>query len=165
MEGPEKAFAYAVKLLAWRDRSICELERKLLDRGFPAEVGADVVARLKKSGYLDDRRFAERWAESAVTNGRGYGPRLSHELLRRGIPREIVAEVIAGIAESYDEQKTLSALVARKFAGFDPKSASDRDKKRVVDFLQRRGFSTAAIFRVFNSWADCQGDRRLSDLA
>jgi regulatory protein len=157
MEGPDKAVAYAVKLLAWRDRSIAELECKLLDKGFSADVSADVIARLKKSGYLDDRRFAERWAESAVTNGRGYGPRICHELLRRGVPREIVVEVIAGIADSYDEQETLSALVARKFAGFDPKSASDREKKRVVNYLQRRGFSTAAIFSIFSAWDDCRG--------
>lgn len=157
MEGPDKAVAYAVKLLAWRDRSIAELELKLLDKGFSADVSADVIARLKKSGYLDDRRFAERWAESAVTNGRGYGPRICHELLRRGVPREIVVEVIAGIADSYDEQETLSALVARKFAGFDPKSASDREKKRVVNYLQRRGFSTAAIFSIFSAWEDCRG--------
>jgi regulatory protein len=157
MEGPDKAVAYAVKLLAWRDRSIAELELKLLDKGFSADVSADVIARLKKSGYLDDRRFAERWAESAVTNGRGYGPRICHELLRRGVPREIVVEVIAGIADSYDEQETLSALVARKFAGFDPKSASDREKKRVVNYLQRRGFSTAAIFSIFSALDDCRG--------
>lgn len=158
MEGAEKAAAYALKLLAWRDRSSAEIERKLRDRGFSADVVADLIARLQKSGYLDDRRFAERWAESAVTSGRGYGPRLSHELLRKGIAREIIAEVVAGIADSHGEQEILSALVARKFAGFEPKSASDRDKKRVVDYLQRRGFSSAAIFRTFGAWDDYRED-------
>jgi regulatory protein len=157
MEVSEKAFAYAVNLLARRDRSVVELERKLMGKDFPAGVIAVVVARLEKSGYLDDRRFAERWAESAVANGRGYGSRLRLELARKGVSREIVAEVIAGISASYDEGETLLALVARKFAGFDPKSASDRDMRRVVGYLQRRGFSTAAIFRVFSAWDDCRG--------
>jgi regulatory protein len=157
MEKAEQALAYVVRVLARRDHSIAELERKLRDRGFPAGVSAEVIARLTESGCLDDRRFAEQWAESAVRNGRGFGPRIRLELIRRGVPREIVAEVVAGISAAYDEHETLSALVTRKFAGFDPESASDRDKRRVVAYLQRRGFSTAAIFRIFSARDDCRG--------
>ncbi len=157
MQEVEKAFACAIRALARRDHSVAELERKLRDKGYPAGVSAEVVAGLKKSGYLDDRRFAERWAESAVRNGRGYGPRLRLELTRRGVSREIVADVVSAISASYDEEETLAALVARKFAGFDPQTASDRDKRRVVAYLQRRGYSIAAIFRFFRAWDECRG--------
>ena len=151
MDDFEKAFACALGLLARRDRSIREMERKLRDRSYPDVISGEVIARLTKSGYLDDRRFAERWAESAVRNGRGYGPRLRLELLRKGIAREIVADVVAGVTAAYDELETLSALVAGKFARFDPVTATDRDKRRVVAYLQRRGFSLAAIFNLFNA--------------
>ena len=153
----EKAFAYAARALARRDHSVAELERKLRDRGFSAGVGAEVIARLTKSGFLDDRRFAERWAESAVRNGRGYGPRLRLELIRRGVSREIVTDIVADISASYAEEETLAALVAKKFAGFDPQAASDRDTRRVVAYLQRRGFSTAAIFSFFRARDECRG--------
>ena len=146
MEGTEKAIAFAVRALARRDHSVAELSAKLRDKGLSADVTAEVIARLAQSGYLDDRRFAERWAESAVRNGRGYGPRLRLELSRRGVSREIVAEVLAGITESHREADTLAALAARRFAGFDPRSATDRDRRRIVAYLQRRGFSMAAIF-------------------
>ncbi len=146
MEEVEKAFVYAVRALSRRDHSVAEIERKLRDRGVSAGTSAEVIARLKRSGYLDDRRFAEWWAEAAVRNGRGYGPRLRQELARRGISREIVAEVIASVSAAYGEEETLGALLSKKFAGFDPRTASDRDKRRVVAYLQRRGFSTAAIF-------------------
>ena len=148
MDEAEKALTCAVRALARRDHSVAELERKLHDKGFSAGVVAELIVRLGKSGYLDDRRFAERWAESAVRNGRGYGPRLRQELARRGVSREIIADVLACIAASHGEEETLAALVTRRFAGFDPESASDRDKRRVVAYLQRRGFSTAAIFDV-----------------
>lgn len=157
MEESEKAFACAVRALARRDHSVAELERKLRDRGVVAGIITEVMARLKKAGYLDDRRFAERWAESAVRNGRGYGPRLQLELARRGVPRDIIADVVSGISASFDEEETLAALVARKFAGFDPQSASDRDKRRVVAYLQRRGFSIAAIFSFLRTGNDCRG--------
>lgn len=150
MEEAAKALLYAERALARRDHSVAELERKLRGKGVSEGVIAGVIARLERSGYLDDRRFAERWAESAVRNGRGYGPRLRLELARRGVSREIVAEVLAGIAMSFGEEETLAALVARKFAGFDLRSAPDRDKRRVFAYLQRRGFSTTAIFDFFS---------------
>ncbi len=62
-----------------------ELRRKMNDKGISSGVADDTIDRLKRSGYLDDRRFALRWAESAVTNGKGYGARLRFELSRRGI--------------------------------------------------------------------------------
>jgi regulatory protein len=158
MDEAEKAIDYAVRALARRDHSVAELERKLRTRGFSAGVIAEVVARLTKSGYLDDRRFAERWAESAVRNGRGYGPRLRLELTRRGVPREIVTDVVADISAAYGEEEMLAALVAKRFAGFDLLTAPDRDTRRVVAYLQRRGFSPAAIFRFFRA-----RDKHLSD--
>ena len=149
MDEAEKALAYAVRALTRRDHSVAEMERKLRDKGFSVGVIAGLIARLGKSGYLDDRRFAERWAESAVRSGRGYGPRLRMELARRGISREIIADVLAGIKASYGEEETLAALVSRRFAGFDPGSATDQEKRRVFSYLQRRGFSAAAIFEYF----------------
>ena len=106
------------------------------------------AALLRTIANLHDRRPGDP----------GYGPRLRLELTRRGVPREIVTDIVADISASYAEEETLAALVARKFAGFDPQAASDRDTRRVVDYLQRRGFSTAAIFRFFRARDECRGD-------
>lgn len=154
MKEAEKALACAMRALARRDHSVAELERKLRGKDVSAGVTAEVIARLKHAGYLDDRRFAQRWAEAAVRNGRGYGPRLRFELIRRGVSRELAAEVVGDIAGSYEEEETLAALVAKKFAQFDPLAASDREKNRVIAYLQRRGFSIAAILRIFRGLDD-----------
>jgi regulatory protein len=129
--------------------SSAELSRRLAERGFPEALAGETVTRLLDAGYLDDRRFARHWAESAIRNGRGYGPRIRLELARRRVPDEIAAEVLASLASEFDELGTLENLLARKFAGFKPSSASDREKRRVVQYLQRRGFSIAAIFEAF----------------
>jgi len=146
MDEREKALASALRALARRDHSRAELERKLGARGVAPEVVAQIIDRLVAAGYLDDRRFARQWAEAAVRNGRGYGPRLLLELNRRGVPRDIVTEVVTGISAAYREDETLARIVARKSPGFDPRAASDRDKRRVIAYLQRRGFSLTAIF-------------------
>jgi regulatory protein len=154
MEEAEKALACAMRALARRDHSVAELERKLRSKDISAGVTAEIIARLAHAGYLDDRRFAQRWAEAAVRNGRGYGPRLRLELLRRGVSRELAAEVVTDLAGAYGEEETLAALVAGKFARFDPLVASDREKNRVIAYLQRRGFSLGAILRLFRGLDD-----------
>jgi regulatory protein len=147
----KRSLASALRILARRDMSTAELSRRLTGRGFSEALTVATVSHLRDAGYLDDRRFARQWAESAIRNGRGYGPRLRLELMRQRIPDEIAAEVLRSLAAEYDEKETLVNLLAQKFSGFDPSSATDREKRRVVQYLQRRGFSIAAIFEAFRN--------------
>ncbi len=101
-------------------------------------------------GYLDDARFARQWAEAAVRNGKGYGSRLRFELQRRGIAVEIIEQVLAEIATDQTEPAMVKAVLARRFAGFAFHQATPREQRRIVQYLQRRGFSTAVIFQIFN---------------
>jgi regulatory protein len=143
------SLALALNLLSRRDHSEAELRKKLFPKGFSAEALDEAMARLQSAGYLDDRRFARSFAESALRNGRGYGFRLRLELSRRGIADEIIEETLAALGDEYEEVTTLSELMARKFEGFDPHQADERQKRRVISYFQRRGFSLAAIVRVF----------------
>jgi len=147
----KRALAVAMGMLARRDMSSAEVARRLTVKGFPAMLAGDVVSRLQAAGYLDDRRFAQRWAESSIRNGRGFGPRLRFELARLRVPDAIADEVLASISAEYDEIETLSAILAKKFPNFAPPSATDREKNRIIHYLQRRGFSTAAIFQAFRN--------------
>jgi len=141
--------ALALNLLSRRDHSEAELRRKLAPKGFPAEELDTAMTRLRDAGYLNDRRFARSFAEAAIRNGRGYGFRLRLELSRRGIPDEIIEDTLASLGAEYEEIATLSELMARKFEGFDPQRADERQKRRVISYFQRRGYSLAAIVRVF----------------
>ena len=144
----QRAFAAALRMLGRRDHSEAEIRRKLGDRSFDTAIQDDVVARLKGLGYLDDRRSARQWAEAAARNGRGFGPRLRQELTKRGFAADIVAETLAEIAAGFDEKVLVRELLSRKFPGFDQATASDRDKRRVMGYMQRRGFSAGLLFRV-----------------
>jgi len=152
----KQALASALRILTRRDLSVAVLTARLKEKGINDALVNETVARLKESGYLDDRRFARAWAESAIRNGRGYGPRLRFDLTRQGVPAEIVTDLLASMAEEYNEKETLAALLLRKFSGFDPASASDREKRRMMQYLQRRGFSTSAIFHAFRNLEDYQ---------
>lgn len=150
----KKALASALRMLSRRDLSIAELSRRLISRGYSDTLAEETVANLSQSGYLNDRRFARLWAEAAIRNGRCFGPRLRLELARQRVPEDIAMEVLASLSAEYDELETLSAILSGKFAGFNLSSATDREKRRVIQYLQRRGFSTAAIFQAFRNRSD-----------
>jgi regulatory protein len=148
MEEAQRAFIYALRTLTRRDHSEAELRRKMTVREFPADVADQTIGRLKEAGYLDDRKYALNWAESAIRNGRGYGYRVRFELSRRGIAEDLAAEVMAQVSADYGEMDTLKALVLKKFPGFDPSSADERQRRRMIGYLQRRGFSLTAILQT-----------------
>ena len=89
-----------------------------------------------------------------MRNGRGYGTRLKLDLSRRGVAAGIVSEVLGELADEYGEKELLAELLARRYPGFDPETATDKEKRKVVGYLQRRGFSLSAIFRALRAQAD-----------
>ena len=139
-------FDCALRVLALRDHSEAELRRKLKEKGYREQGIEQSVARLKELGYLDDLRFARSFASAALRNGRGYGPRLKLELTRRGIESRIVTQVLGEMDQEFSEKELLADLMARRYPGFDPVAATDKEKRKVVGYLQRKGFSLSAIF-------------------
>jgi len=152
------ALPVALRILARRDHSEAELRRKLQERGFGCGETEAAVIRMKGLGYLDDSRFARQWAESAVRNGRGFGPRIRLELLRRGVAETIISEVLVSLTGDYQERQVLESVVARKFGSFDCRKADDREKRRIVSYLQRRGFSLSLILDVLHEQQGCRGN-------
>jgi len=142
---PEQAYRYALRLLTGRDYTSLKLKQKLLAREFGETDTEAVLARLTAEGWVNDRRFAERFAEAAVGSGRFFGPRLRLEMRRRGIPPDLIAEVVGQMRGEHDEGEQLRSLLERRYPGFAFADATDRERRRVIGFLQRRGFSVAAI--------------------
>jgi len=145
---PERAYLYALRLLTARDYTAARLREKLHGRGFDDSDVEAALGRMVTEGWVDDHRFAERFAESALASGRYYGRRLQQEMRRRGVQPELVAEVLGRVLMEYDETEEVRAIVDRRFNGFSFSSASDREKRRTIGFLQRRGFSLSAILQA-----------------
>jgi regulatory protein len=122
--------------LRYRDLSERELERKLADRGFSEDERQDAVVTLRRTGVLDERRFAESRARSLAS--RGAGNRLiRYELERAGVPGDLVDEAIGALEE---ESTRAEAIVARR--GANPKTAR---------YLLAKGFSADIAFEAVAS--------------
>lgn len=148
---PDRAYQYVLRLLTGRDYSVARVRAKLAARDVAEGDLEAVLLRLQQEGWLDDRRYAERFAEVALSSGRYYGVRLRLEMRRRGLTPDIVKEILAPLLAESDEISEIRSAAERRYPGFSYSAASDRDKRRVIGFLQRRGFGFSSIMRALRT--------------
>lgn len=132
-----RARLFLVRSLAVRMQSRSELERKLAAQGVPGHVAQEALERVAEYGYLDDEALAGQLARGMCS--RGYGRRRAQQKLReRGLSGPLAE---AALAEAYGEQD--EAALARASLGRRP-VGDERERKRALAYLARRGFSTHA---------------------
>lgn len=141
----QEAYLYALRLLNARDYTAQRLAEKLTIKKFDESACNATLERLKTEGWLNDHRFAERFAETAVASGRFFGQRLRLEMKRRGFPGEIITAVLGQMTENHDEGAAIREILGQRFGTFCYTAADDREKRRVFSYLQRKGFGFSAI--------------------
>lgn len=138
----------ALRLLTGQDYTVLGLMRKLLLRRFSQIDAKAAVERLVREGYLQDRRYAERFISTARETGRFTGYRLRQELQRRGVAVELLDELLRELPKEEDQLERAQNLVARRYPGFEPQTADERERRRVAGFLQRRGYAYDVVREV-----------------
>jgi regulatory protein len=146
----ETAYQRALKLLSYRDRSEAEIQQHLQQKGIPEEVVASVIARLRRSDLVNDKRFAQLWVENRAE----FRPRskraLAYELKEKGIDRTAIEEML----ENFDNDAAAYDAAHRYVRKLRP-LAWPEFRQKLYGFLARRGFdydaAKAAIERV---WAE-----------
>ncbi|HYH57902.1 MAG TPA: regulatory protein RecX [Thermoleophilaceae bacterium] len=124
-----------------RDRSVAELRVFLEGKRVEPDAIDEVVAELERTHVLDDARFAERFTEDRRALS-GWGPeRIEKELVRRGIPPELI-EPALGRRTRTDELEAARGLLAERFANLD----DDRARNRAWQLLVRRGYDAELAY-------------------
>jgi regulatory protein len=138
----------ALKLLAAREHSRLELTRKLRSRGFDAALVAAVIARLNRTGAIDEARLAEQYV--AERAGKGFGPlRIQGELWEKGLPEELFDPYLDALADAWPDY--LAAAHDRRFGPGRPVDRADFGRR--ARFLEQRGFPSEMIRRYLR-WTD-----------
>jgi regulatory protein len=130
----------ALGLLARREHSRVELERKLSARAFASEVIAATLDELERCGALAAGRFTESFIRSRLARGQGPN-RVRHELAHRGIADEAIAAALAD--SQWDWLEAAHRARVKRFGPTPPRSFAERAKQ--VRFLEYRGFAAEQI--------------------
>ena len=136
----------ALRFLKIRPRSVAELKSKLEIKGFEAQEISQTLQWLQGLRLLDDRAFTKSWIQYRLARPFGFR-RIILELKTKGVAPDIIEEEIGHFKEDVDEGKTALEIASRrwkKFQGVEP----TKKKKRICDFLLRRGFAPDVVMKV-----------------
>lgn len=145
------AYLCALRLLNGRDYTVKRLHEKLAAKGYNTLSCQSAIEQLLSEGWLNDLRYAERFAESAVSSGRYFGQRLHMEMKRRGFTTEVINGVMEQVRQDSDEDEEIRTILKQRYTNFSYDDVTDKEKKRVIGYLQRKGFGLSTIFRVMKS--------------
>jgi regulatory protein len=146
----ERVMGDAYRLLGHRARSTEELRRRLLAKEHDETAVQDALERLASDGFLDDAAFARSFVADKRRLG-GWG----EERIRRGL-RDLgvaAADADAALADEGDEDELDRALAVLRRRG-TPEEPLEAARRRALQVLQRRGFSTATAYAAVRVWVD-----------
>lgn len=144
----------AYHFLAHRPRSEAEVRTRLRRRKVEASLIDRVVAKLKEQRFLDDVAFAQQWAENRASHSPRSRAMVRSELRLKGVAPEVVQSAVedlddAGAAYEAGSRRSLR-IKAADYQEF---------RKRLWDFLRRRGFSYDVTSRTVEQlWSERGGN-------
>ena len=139
----ERAYQQAMLFLSYRARSESEIRQNLRKHEIPEPVIEQTLERLRQDGLANDDQFARAWVENRSV----FRPRsrrlMAMELRQKGLNDEAVTSATADVddaALAYEAAlKRVSRLKGLEWNEF---------RKKLSDFLARRGFSYSVIAPV-----------------
>lgn len=146
------AFARSLHFLKYRPRSSHEIRHYLEKKGFSASEVSEAIKRLEQYRYIDDTEFARIWIENRARNRPRGEFALRCELKEKGVPEEIIDSMLADFDEAEPAWKAVSPKL-EKWADLEPFEL----KKKIYDYLRRRGFAFTTCEEVFKRAKDGLG--------
>ena len=153
-EARERALQQAMLFLGYRARSESEIRQNLRKHEIPEPIIEETLERLRQDGLANDNQFARAWVE----NRSAFRPRsrrlMAMELRQKGLDNEAISSATENVddeALAYEAaQKKVSRLKNLEWSEF---------RKKMSDFLGRRGFSYSVIAPVVTRvWNEAHKD-------
>ena len=136
LDSRDWALDFVYRYLGERDRTVAEMRRYLEGKRVDPATIQDAVAELTEQGYLDDARYARRFAEDRRELDHWGSERIERKLLALGVDRALV-EAALGDQQAEDELDAAVALLRRRFP---TPLADDRERNRALGVLVRKGY-------------------------
>lgn len=132
----QHALDAAYRFLGRRDRTVAEVRERLEAHEIDAEIVDEAIVELTRQGYLDDARYAHRFAEDRRTIDAWGAERIESRLLAVGVEPALIAAAI-GERGATEELEAALAVLRRRFTHAP---TDDRDRDRALGLLVRKGY-------------------------
>lgn len=135
-----KIYDKVLRFLSFRPRSAKEIKDYLYKKGVGLETQKMVIKKLKEKKLLDDWQFALWWLEQRTTFKFSGRRLLVAELIKKGVRREIIDQVLVKKITNSLERKLAIKAAQKKLPSYQKLSPLEF-RQKMSAFLLRRGFS------------------------
>jgi regulatory protein len=143
-EAETRAKNIAVNYLSYRQRNSKEIIDHLMKKGFLRECAEDVTHQLQSANMVNDLEFARAFVRDRLKRKPTGQALLRMQLIAKGIPSSMTDMVLAELISPQNQQASAFEAAKRKMRlmHYSKKDlGEEKRKKRLLDFLLRRGFS------------------------
>lgn len=137
--GKMSAKMRAIRIVSATNVSRRDLEDRLVRKGEDVRQAKEAVCWMEDLHLVDDRNTAEQVVHSCISKGYGIA-RAKQALYEKKIPKEYWDDALTDYP---DQSEKISAFLRNRLDG----KSDQRDIKRAVDALLRRGHSYSSIRR------------------
>ena len=114
-------------------------------RRFGGDTVNATINRLSEEGYLDDKEFAHAFVDSRIRSRPRSCALLRQELSQKGIDDDVIVTVLEGIDDEHLAWRSIEKKL-NQWGKLDPATF----KRRLIGFLQRRGFSLSIAMQTYS---------------
>ena len=141
---PKRAKLRLLNLLQKKSYTEKQLKEKLEEGYYPVDIIKIAIDYVKSYGYINDQQFATDYYEYYKSSKSKSA--MKRELIKRGIPNEYMEHLFELTEETADEEEIqIKRWLEKKHYSLE---ISMKDKKKLYDFLMRKGYSFDKIKQV-----------------
>ncbi len=141
---PKRAKLRLLNLLQKKSYTEKQLKEKLEEGYYPVDIIKIAIDYVKSYGYINDQQFASDYYEYYKSSKSKNA--MKRELMKRGIPNEYMEHLFELTEGSTDEEEIqIKRWLEKKHYSLE---ISMKDKKKLYDFLMRKGYSFDKIKQV-----------------
>ena len=143
---------YDLKIVKERIRHYCaimdrcqfQVSTKLKSYGVSDALADDILLELIQNNYVDEERFARSYCSGKFKIKRWGRKKISFELSKLKVPKSCIERAMTEIDQS-DYLDMILHLATKKIESLSDKNSFVK-KKKVVDFLLRKGYESELIW-------------------
>ena len=133
------ALEVSIKFCGYRERSVKEVENKLIDKRFSRDVIRLTLKKIKGLGFVDNLRFSKSFSRGKNNNNRWGKNKIRYELIAKGLNDNEIQEGIRSI-----DERTYKTTLNKNIELFKKKN-KQFDKNKLINNLINKGFEIELI--------------------
>lgn len=143
---------YFLRLLGRRDHARNELRDKASHKKYPSSSIENILDELEEKNYINNAAFAKKFAHDKFELNSWGVNKIRSELFRKGIKERDINAALDQF-DNAELQQTIIELVKKNKRKFQ-RAAPEKRKKKIFDFLLRKGYDSNNILKQMKTLLD-----------